>query len=352
MRPVLAPPPRAAVEPGPRPTFSVVIAAFQAATTIADAIDSALDQTVPALEVVVCDDGSTDGLGEVVSRYGDRVSLIRQENRGEGAAKNAAAHAARGEFVAILDADDVYLPERLEALGTLASTRPDLDILTTDAYLETAGEVVKTCYGDDWSFEVEDQRRAILMRNFIFGLAAVRRTRLFSVGGFDETLRYATDWDCWVRLILDGATAGLVQMPLARYRLHRASLSAQRAALYRGRASVLAKAETHPALNATERAAVRRSRREQEGLALLAEAHQALQEPRPDARRRALAVATSADIRTGTRLKAAAAALAPRAAGRLLLNRREQFGQPGPAGVWLEPEREASVPSGRGPAHP
>ena len=106
------------------------------------------------------------------------------------------------------------LPERLEAQAELASARPDLDILTSDAYLEVGGRDRRTCYGDDWSFDVKDQRAAILERNFIFGLAAVRRRRLLAVGGFDETLPTATDWDCWIRLILSGSAAGLVAEPL------------------------------------------------------------------------------------------------------------------------------------------
>ena len=59
-----------------------------------------------------------------------------------------------------------------------------------------------------WTFEVDDQRRAILQRNFVFGLAAVRRERLLEVGGFDETIRWTTDWDCWIRMIMGGSRAG------------------------------------------------------------------------------------------------------------------------------------------------
>ena len=97
------------------------------------------------------------------------------------------------------------------------------------------------------TFEGEDdQRGAILERNFVFGLAAVRRELLLAAGGFDHSLRYATDWDLWCRLILDGSRVGLVAEPLARYRLRRASLSAQRGALLRGRCRVLEKAARAP----------------------------------------------------------------------------------------------------------
>ena len=73
-----------------------------------------------------------------------------------------------------VDADDVYLPERIQALGQLAAARPDLDILTTDAFLEVGRHRLRRCYGDAFPFVVDDQRSGILERNFIFGLAAVR----------------------------------------------------------------------------------------------------------------------------------------------------------------------------------
>ena len=154
------------------------MAAYQVADLIGEALDSIRRQTVAPLEVIVCDDGSTDDLEAALSPYSDEIVLIRKEHGGEASAKNAAATAARGDFVVILDADDVYLPRRLEALTALARARPDLDILTTDAYLVVHGRRVRRNYGPRWRFDVVDQRRAILQRNFIFGHAAVRRERL------------------------------------------------------------------------------------------------------------------------------------------------------------------------------
>src|SRR5712692_3660025 len=142
----LAPDPPGTITRGKRPSFSVIIAAYQAAATIGEAVDSALGQTLTPLEVIVCDDGSTDDIERALAPYRDRIVLLRKENGGEASAKNAAARAASGVFVAILDADDAYLPERLEALGELAAARPDLDILSSDAYLELDGQVVRRCY--------------------------------------------------------------------------------------------------------------------------------------------------------------------------------------------------------------
>jgi glycosyltransferase involved in cell wall biosynthesis len=304
------------VQPGPAPSFSVAIAAFQSAEVIGDALESLLAQTRRPDEIVVCDDGSTDDLESALRPYIGLITLLKQQNGGEGSAKNAAVRAASSEFVAILDADDTYLPTRLEALTALAATRPDLDILTTDAYLEAGGKVVRRCYTPDWTFEVEDQRIGILERNFIFGHVAVRRDRFLYAGGFDESIRWTTDWDCWLRMILAGSRAGCVMQPLAVYRVHEKSLSAERGRLVAGRLQTLTKTAARDDLSTPERAVLEKSiTRYRRELALL-ELRAALREGSADARDRALGVARDSNYPRRVRLNAAAAALLPRMAGR------------------------------------
>ena len=316
-----------------RPSFSVIIAAYQAASTVVEAVESALAQTYPPVEVIVCDDGSTDDLANALLPFRGRIEYIRQDNRGEGAAKNTATRQASGDFVAILDADDVYLPERLEALADAAALRPDLDVLTTDAFLEVGGVVVRRCYDASWHFEVANQRREILRRNFVFGLAAVRRSTLIDAGGFDEELRHATDWDCWLRLIVSGYQIGLVPAPLARYRIRTDSLSANRKELLWGRARVLEKAVANPALTDAERADVRRSVRRARAAAAAAAMYDALVNESPHARRSALAVATTGHSPLRVRLIAAAGSIAPKLVGSFLAERRQRRGRSGQAGI-------------------
>jgi hypothetical protein len=311
----------------------VVIAAYEAAATVAEAVGSVLSQTLPPAEVVVCDDGSTDDLEGALAPFRGRISVLHQENAGEGAAKNTGARATNGDFVVFLDADDTFLPERLEALADLASARPDLDILTTDAYLEVDGAVVRRCYAPDWTFEVEDQRGAILERNFIFGLAAVRRTRFLESGGFDPALSHATDWDLWCRMLLAGSHAGLVGEPLARYRLRRQSLSADRIALLEGRCAVLERAAARGGLTSEERSRAQTALARERRNVLLTRTSIALSEGSPQARRLALHVAGTRGLPVGTRLKAAAAAVAPKAAARRLRSDIDRAGAVGPAGV-------------------
>lgn len=321
MRNFAAPPPREAVQPGGPPTFSVVIAAYQAARTIGEAVASALAQSMAPHEVIVCDDGSTDDLEGALSAHRDRIRFLRKENGGEASAKNAASRAATGDFVVLLDADDVFHHERLEALGELAAARPDLDLLTTDAYLEIDGRVVRRCYEGDHRFVSDDQRLGILERNFVFGLAAVRRERLLEVGGFDEAILQTTDWDCWMRLILGGSHAGLVAEPLARYRLFPGSLSSHREGHIEGRLMTLGKAAARSDLTPREREVVTRGLELNRRALVLARARAAVLDHKNDARRRALDVVIGRGFEPRTRAKALAAAVAPRWARARLASR-------------------------------
>ena len=155
----------------------------------------------------------------------------------------------------------------------------------------------------------------------MFGLAAVRRQALLAVGGFDGEIRFAADWDLWVRLALSGSRFGCIDQPLARYRLQAGSLSAQRARLIGGRLQTLAKAAARDDLSSEERAVVARSIEENTRLLLLTQAREAILEGHPDARRLAatLELARSAQHGNVTRVKAALSALSPKLARRLLV---------------------------------
>ena len=301
------------------PTFSVLIPVYQAASTVGEAIASALAQTVPPHEVIVCDDGSTDDLDGALAPYVQEVTLVRQPNRGAAAARNTALRHATGEFVSILDADDAYLPSRLEALTELGSARPDLDILATDAYFEREGQIVGRFYGAR-DFPAGDQRRAILEWCFMFN-PVVRRSHVLEIGGFDESLRTGEDWDCLLRLILRGARAGLVDEPLVRYRLVRGSLTDDRAESFRDRVRVLERAASNPDLEPGERPMLEDRLTEGRRRALRAEAREALISNSPDARGRALRVLLGSRMTGTQRLKAAFAVASPRVAGRALRRR-------------------------------
>ena len=322
MRSFLAPLPVRPVEPADSaPTFSVIVAAYQVADVVADALESIRRQTAPPWEVIVCDDGSTDALEDALAPYRDEIVFVRIGHGGEAAAKNAAAARASGDFVVILDADDVYLPERLEALAELANARPDLDILTTDAYLVVDGRRVRRNYDRRWRFEVADQRRAILQRNFIFGHAAVRRERLLAHGGFDESIIWTTDWDLWLRLILDGSLAGAVTEPLALYRLRQSSLTARRRDLLIGKLTTLDKASRNEAVRSEERPVLALSLAAYQRELELLELREALISGDALPRSRPLRVLAGSGYSAKSRVEAAGMFLVPRLVARLLRRR-------------------------------
>jgi len=318
MRSIVAPLPDRPLASGTPPRFSVVIPAYQAAAFVADAVESALNQTLPPHEVIVCDDGSTDDLRGALVSYAADITLLRKEHGGVASARNTALRAATGDFFASLDADNVYLPEYLEALSELSVARPDLDILTTDAYLELDGNIYGRYYRGKARFVTDDQRRGIIHQHFVFANAAYRRQALLAVGGYDETV-FAEDTDLLVRMILGGSRVGLVDEPLCIYRIREGSLSSNRPRSFAAGVVVLERARNHPSLNPDERHYLEQQLEAMRREAALAAAEEALRGFASQPRRRALAVAFGPrGYGIGPRMRALAAAVAPRLAGRYL----------------------------------
>jgi hypothetical protein len=117
----------------PEPLVSVVVPTYDRAALVGEAIASALAQDIDDLEVVVVDDGSTDGTREVVSRFDSRVRYLRQRNRGAAAARNLGVAAARGRYVAFLDSDDVWVPEKLSVELAIFARLPAVDAVISDS---------------------------------------------------------------------------------------------------------------------------------------------------------------------------------------------------------------------------
>jgi glycosyltransferase involved in cell wall biosynthesis len=297
------------------PTFAIVITAYEAAETIAAAVDSALAQTRPAEEVIVVDDGSRDDLMGALAPYGGKIEVVRRENGGGAAARNTGWRAAESDFMAVLDADDAYHPRRLEVIAELAAREPDLDLVTTDARLLAKGEPVGT-FATHTPFVREGQRTAIFWTCFVGGWPAVRLSRLEAIGGFDEGMRIAYDWDCWLRCILDGARADFVDDPYYDYVLHQGSLSASRAPSLWERARLLEKARTNPNLRAEERPELERAVRMHRSRAVDAETQAAIYGGGERSKLAGLAIAPRLGPRA--RLGAALGFLAPPLARRLV----------------------------------
>ncbi len=299
------------------PSFSVVIPAYQVAEFIGEAISSVLEQNVQPKEIIVCDDGSTDAIDDALAPYRHAIAVVRQENRGLPAAKNAAVALATGDFISVLDADDAYLPDRLSALGALAATRPDLDILATDVFIESAGRTIGQFY-DLGPFVCADQRSEILKRNFIWSGSAVRRDRLLHVGGFDESIDCADDWDCWLRLVFDGSKIGCVNEPLGRYRLRPGAMTERRSRDFAGRLQVLERALQRQEMSREERSVAQETVAQLRPRLSLARAREAIVNGDSDSRRLAWLVARDRSFGIRTRARAAISAVLPTYARRSL----------------------------------
>ena len=228
------------IRPGPAPRVSVLIPVYDAAASIGEALESVLTQQPAPFEVIVSDDGSRDDLDGALRPFIHRINLVRGPNAGLAAARNRAAAAARGDLLALLDADDVWLPERLRAFVDAAAARPDLDVLTTDAVIVRNGVPDPQTYYATREFYEQDQAIGILRNSFIFGCGAIRTSVFRAVGGYRDGVRYAEDWDLWLRLLLRGRRAGLIDEPLYEYRRSSDSLTGHKLELAVGVLAALA----------------------------------------------------------------------------------------------------------------
>ncbi|MBS0475546.1 MAG: glycosyltransferase family 2 protein [Proteobacteria bacterium] len=191
------------------PAVSVVIPAYNAAWCVSRAIDSVLAQTFDDFELIVADDGSTDDTRVVLQSYGDRVRIVGKPNGGLSSARNAGIDAARGRYVAFLDADDWWLPEKLARQVELMTAHTDLVFCSTAARIESPdGERL-----GEWACASSPlpTLEAIFATNAHVagsGSAVMARRDAFSrTGGFDESLRSLEDIDMWMRLAAVGAYA-------------------------------------------------------------------------------------------------------------------------------------------------
>jgi glycosyltransferase involved in cell wall biosynthesis len=196
----------------------VVIPAFNAAPYVAQAIESVLVQTVPPSRIVVVDDGSVDETAMIVERFGRAVTCVRQQNRGVAAARNRGAREAGTEWVAFLDADDVWLPTKLERQGSRVRNSGAAAVFTAVALVaEDLSPIPRGPVSD-----VRDDLEALLLHGETIpqgtsSTLLVRYSIFSGVGGYDETLSTMADWDLLIRLRLRTRFAHVWE-PLVLYR--------------------------------------------------------------------------------------------------------------------------------------
>lgn len=201
------------------PKVSIILPAYNHAHFLPQSIESALGQTDPDFEVIVVDDGSTDDTREVVSGYSDpRIRYLYQENRGLAAARNTGLRAARGEFVAFLDADDLFLPNKLELQTRYFSNHKAAGLVAGGwKYIDADGKWIGEYW--PWPHPPELNVYGWLENCFVNPVSVlVRKQYVEQAGGFDENLKQVEDWDLWLRLAYAGCRMGWVESFVCAYR--------------------------------------------------------------------------------------------------------------------------------------
>ncbi len=207
------------------PWVSVIIPNYNYSQYLREAIDGVLAQTYPEIEIIVVDDGSTDGSREVLDSYGDRIVAIYQKNGGVSAARNNGVSQSRGEFVAFLDADDVWLPAKIERQMAVFTDDSEIGLVHVGVVeIDGAGNSL---------FERTDGMAGRVSEALLrfegpvilgggSGLMLPRRV-FDAAGGFDTRLSTSADWDMFYRISIR-YSIGFVPEILLKYRVHSSNM--------------------------------------------------------------------------------------------------------------------------------
>jgi glycosyltransferase involved in cell wall biosynthesis len=223
---------------------SVVLTVYNATWCVERAVASALEQTLAPAEILVCDDGSTDGTPDLVERrFGDRVRVLRLPHANASATRRAGLAAATSPWLAFLDADDAWRPQKLERQAAFLERHPEVRWLGSDGRYVSAHGVIRESWLSDYFTPVRDMvgdlLPALVERCFpLVSSMVVERRAYDSVGGLDPALIYSHDYDLWLRLAARHP-GGIMAESLLDYWTGPASLSRHFEARYRDDAMLM-----------------------------------------------------------------------------------------------------------------
>ena len=209
------------------PLVSVIIPTLNREKYIRQCVESALSQNYPNIEVIVVDNGSTDNTPEILASFGSKIKCLKEEKRGQSAARNKGLRTAQGEFIAFLDDDDFYLPEKISlSVRKLLKDRSISLVYTDYVMIDSEGSPIKTV-------KTNHPQPEELLRTFVKGLLCVvpsitlmRRECLEKSGYFNETmLNCHEDTELWFRMLKAGCHFGHIPKPLTAYRWHAGNTS-------------------------------------------------------------------------------------------------------------------------------
>jgi len=199
--------------------ISCIVPVFNGERYLRETLNSILEQTYRPSEIVVADDGSTDGTPKVVAEYNETVSYLWQPNAGPAAARNLGLSAAQGEFVAFLDADDLWHPEKLARQMARFHARPELDFCITHVQNFWIPELVEE------KKQFRNHRRSKPLPGYVTHTLLARRTLFEKIGQFNTALRHCDDTEWFLRAMEHGAVMELLPDVLVYRRLHHSNLS-------------------------------------------------------------------------------------------------------------------------------
>lgn len=210
------------------PIVSIVTPCFNAEHTLARTLDSVLAQTFADYEWIVVNDGSTDRSREVLEgyaqRFGGRLVVVDQPNSGQTVAKNTGLARARGEFIAFLDADDLWHPEKLARQVALMQARPELGLVYSQGhYIDPEDRTLGPLDSSD-AYRGQCFTQLLLKNDIVASSVMVRRSALDAVGHFDPELRACENWELWTR-IAHRFPIDRVEERLTLYRQHPNNMS-------------------------------------------------------------------------------------------------------------------------------
>ncbi len=218
------------------PLVSVIIASYNRAEYVAQAVQSVLNQTYRNIEIVVVDDGSTDNTRESLERYRKEINYVYQERSERSKARNEGFRHSKGEYVAFLDSDDLWLPTKSERQVQVLNEKPEVGLVYTGVeFIDAQGNQY------DGGFCWDEPEREVLYEdlmthNIVTGTtssAMIRRSCLSRVGLFDESMNTCEDFDLF-RRVARYYKFYKIDLPLVRFRVHPENTQSDSSAMARG----------------------------------------------------------------------------------------------------------------------
>lgn len=203
---------------------SVIIPTFNMASFLSQAIQSVLNQTFSDFELIVIDDGSNDNTKSVVHSFNDvRIEYVYQENKGLSGARNTGLRLASGKYIAFLDADDLFLPDKLAVQSKYLEEHLEVGVVVGGFQrIDSEGNLIKETYFKPGQVSMED---LLVANRFIIHSTMIRRSCIEEIGGFDESLKGAEEWDFHSRLAISGCRMERTADIVCAYRMSNNSLS-------------------------------------------------------------------------------------------------------------------------------